>query len=616
MADQPGPVLDEVQPDTQSNQRRGWTGRSPVLPTVLAAICLVAFSIKEHYSGHRFSDSPGFTLPVLQIAGTALIAFLFGFPVTRREWIFTVLSQSVTLVVTALIVFGQYEITEALLLAGVFRVAILSIWILPIVGLLLTCETIRRGTLRWRPWVPAALRLCLGALFVLVCVEPTAWFLATGYLPRPITVELPPSPDEDLHVATIGGSTMLGFPYDPDWGIGRVAVAQLNRWCPKQKFVLDNIAETGVSLEKAISNINELNFMPDILVIYSGHNEAFHYLEELGAARSTAWGAVDDVLAWSPAFRLIRPTIARRTSCKFRAATRGTFFSTSPPAYIERDRLTHFRHHLRTLYQWASANDIVVIYCVPASDEATFQPIDSLCRNNDQKYNEQLRAALDRVSSLILAGEHATALTTCEAMLKSEPLCAEIHFLAGRCCRLMEQSEAARTYFTAARDLDDYTIRAQSAYTAVALAEAEQHKVPIIDCPELLRERATDGLLDDRFFLDGVHPRLQTYYVLGQAVASAIVEAGNIDFKQSEELQTQMTFAEAIQECGVTTSTLSRAYEKTSDVLLHYSDIGIQDDEQRIQAASVFARLVEGLADGSIKPGQNGCERLPDSDGD
>lgn len=591
--------------------RRGLIGRSPVWPLVLFSVAFGGFTVLNYYLSIPLVRATALVMPCVQLLAVVTLFVVVGMPISRRELCITLLSQAVLATVIYLTATDQFRSCEMLLQEFLYRFIILALWLLPIAGILLTCETMRRGQLRWRSWVPSVMRVCLAGTFVLIAVEATAFFLEQAYKPRPIVTELPAGPPQQTRIVTIGGSTMLGFPYEPDWGIGNVAVQQLSDRFPDRQFVLDNIARTGVNLEMAISYINKLTFLPDVLVVYSGHNEYFHDLEEVKEARKTSWGIVDELLAWSPSFRLIRPLIARRTGHGIWFPKSGYFRFESTPAHIEQSRVNRYRDHLRRLFEWAANNQVTTVFCMPASDAATYSPILSVYHSSDPKTHERMRTKLQHAWDLLNDDRFKESLQLCQQLLKQSPEIAEFHYLAGRCCRKLRRTEEAKAYFDSATQLDSAAIRMKSTYLTAGRDEANDQNVPIINCPALLEQLVDDGIIDDRLFLDGVHPKLEAHYVIGTAVAEAI--ASNAPFGKSAAIDSWewTSLTDCLNSSSVTTQTLIRAYEKTGDVLQHYDEIRQGDDPERLRDAERFLSWSKRLKAGTIKPGEDGTEWGP-----
>lgn len=584
--------------------------RSPVLPSLVFAVGVVAFTVAT--LGKEWYDTPEllFWLPVIQLCTAVVIGFRCGRPASRIEWVAVLAAHSLLVMLVTLIAIGAWDWVLSQSVEGLFRLLLVLMWIAPLGGVLLIAETIRRRQLRWRPWIPNAIRFCLAATIVLIAVEGTAFVIERRRQPPPITRELPQAPGSDVRIAAIGGSTMLGFPYEPEWGIANVAVCQLQQMYPEQSFVLENLARTGMNLEQAVGEIRQLKYRPDILLVYSGHNEFFYDLEEVAITRKTAW-RVDNVLDFSPTFRLISPVLARTSVCYVGSEKYLTLCSVQRcPDIVERRRLQRYTNHVQQLFRWAALSRVTVVYCVPASDAATFAPNESICASADPAVHAEIEAQWEHVRRLQETNQWTEALDVCRAVLNDHAEFAEFHFLAGRSCRALGDREAARNYFWTARNLDQLPIRAKDSYCEAGIAAATANGISVIDCPAILRRESTDGFPDQRFFLDGVHPNLRATFILGKAVATTIADSDRLPANGEQDPAPILSFEDCVHELGVTSETLSRAYERTEAVLKRYRDFRAPDDDARLRAAEKYKILANGLADGSIRPSEEGSETL------
>jgi len=416
-----------------------------------------------------------------------------------------------------------------------------------------------------------------------------------------------------MTVAAIGGSTMQGFPYEPNWGICQVAEMQLRHRFPEQQFEFQNLGVPGIALHEAIFSLGNLSSAPDVLIVYSGHNEFFRNLEELRHSGKTAWPGVDDVLMLSPLFRMASPRLAS-LSLSF-VVTRDMsvpFVTLTWPAFVEIRRLQRHQTQLEHLFEWANRQGIAVVYCVPASDEATCAPLVSLCRSKNGQRQQSLVSDWKRVIDLQRQSQWEEALAVCETALKLEPEFAHLQFLAGLSHREIGDFERAGECFERAKELDQFPIRMRGSYQRAAREVAGEHDVTVVDCPQMLQEATPDGLLDRRWFLDGVHPNLQASYSLGVAVADAIaaekLEPVTPDAGTGAAL---LTFEECLAKSKVDVAALVKAYRTTAAVLERYSGLSTTLDDQRLLEAAQFSTIADQLTDGVMIPSEVPVESIP-----
>jgi tetratricopeptide (TPR) repeat protein len=606
------------EPETQSSEsiafrdRRQKSGNPMMWMMVFTVIFVVTFGmIKSSILNHWFSLI--FWAPVAYLTATAVIAVFCGLPRTLRNRAIVVAEHLGLICLMFANTAGWYLWLKGTAQAALLRGCVSAMWLLSIAGIVLIIETIRRGQLRWKPWVPKTLRLCIGAMIVTIGVEGMSLYLEPRQNSEPLPKALPKSGDHAFCVAAIGGSTTVGFPYVPNWGIGQVATLQLQERFPNQNVEFSNLAETGVNLEGAVALLRNLRRQPNFLLVYSGHNEFFYDAEELWKSQNTTWG-IDRFLIHSPAFRVISPILSQTTFTAEQISDDGTFMSTTWPSFVDRRRRLRYCEHLARLFTWAKANDTTVVFCIPAADEATCSPLASFCDAENADIKRRVEQLWLQTRELQAEERWKDAISACEDGLKIAPNFAAFHFLAGQSHRQLGQAAQAQSCFQMACERDQFPIRLRQSYQIAGREVAEQHGVLIVDCPKILRESSRDGFLDEESFLDGVHPNLQAGYLLGTTIAQTIINssAPTAENANSAFESKMLSFEECIQHLNVTKETLISAYRTTATVLRRYHSFTAdrEQDQHRLQAADRFAAWADQLSAGDITPGEAGTESL------
>ena len=116
-----------------------------------------------------------------------------------------------------------------------------------------------------------------------------------------------------------GGSSALGVPYD-DWlSVGTIVCRELQKAIPTHRFRVEVLAEKGATLEAMHRKLARLTERPDVLVIFSGHNEFLgrfslsnrvaYYVDERSSWPGQAW--FDLAGRFSPLYTLIRENLEK-----------------------------------------------------------------------------------------------------------------------------------------------------------------------------------------------------------------------------------------------------------------------------------------------------------------
>jgi hypothetical protein len=341
----------------------------------------------------------------------------------------------------------------------------------------------------------------------------------------------------DVNVVVIGGSAAYGLPFEKWLSTGRIVASKLGEAIPDRQFRLDVLAESGVHLERMHQKLAEYPRRPDLLIIFSGHNEftyryrwsrsVDHYFDEIPSRPRKLIGA-----------------LARRCSplcAMIQEAIEANGLGEPPPPEVTRElvdvpavtseeyaaRLDDFRRRLEAIVVHCERMGTLAVLLIPPSNDSGFEP------NRSSLPPGTSRASRDEFTRRFLAvrasekADPALAAESYRALLADQPGFAETHF---RLARLLERSgdrgEADRHY-RAARDLDGLPMRCpgefQDVYREVA---ARYPKAILIDGQAALAAASPDGILGDSLFLDAMHPTVRGHALLARAILDGLRARG------------------------------------------------------------------------------------------
>lgn len=550
-------------------------------------------------------------LPGLLLAGIAVAVIRFGRP---RTWVqllqFT--AGIACIVASSLLIQDRaYQWWFRISLAVLLRVVISAGWLLSLLFLITCVLSVRKGTFKWHPQSLRMLKWTFTGFVATVCLELSAAALLP---PSAQSIALPDLPPGELDgpclIAAIGGSTMTGFPYAPEYGIAQAAITDLRERYPDVDFELRNLAVTGVNLAMAIGELKKLNELPDVLLVYAGHNEFFHNVEELTDSRAADFGTIDRLLHRSPTFRIINPILAQYLiATQTLEVEPGLFGAPIGSPEVLTMRLRRYSSQLRQLLEWATRNHVAVVYFIPVAAEADFEPNVSVCESASTRERAELTQQWASVRNLQQSGDFEKALTQCNQILQRFPGIAEFEYRAAECLRATGKFRQARQHFQRALDLDGFPIRALSEYRKAGRSLAEKYRVPIVDSDAVLRTISADGLLGSNIFPDGVHPNLKGCFALGRASANAISTHEMLELK-SDDQRSLINLPESLARRKVDAKVLSRACFTTHEVLSHYAYFRAFDATLRESESARFLTLSQELDQGTLVPGQSASESL------
>jgi hypothetical protein len=406
-------------------------------------------------------------------------------------------------------------------------------------GLALYLNRERRRRVR-RPIAARLWLLAASSLIGLAGVELGAalWLAWAHRLPVLPTRFAEPPPGE-TSIVVIGSSSAHGFPYHPWLSVGQIVAWQLEKALPGRRFDADIRATEGADLERMHLGLAKLTRRPDVLIIYSGHNE---FLTRYDSARDAGLheAPLDPVLGRfyrlslaSSLCRLIYETVSKNR-LGGPPPPLHQHHLIDPPAYTPSEYaaiLADFGRRLEAIVAYCERIGAVPVLVIPPANEGGFEPNRSVLAATVPP------AERDRVTRAFAAaradepGAPARALAGYRAILDRHPEFAEAHFRAARLLERAGDYAAANRHYLLARDCDGYPVRCPGPFQEAYRAVARRHGCIMVDGPAVLRRICPRGILDDHAIHDAHHPTLSGHVALSRAILDALRARGAIGWR-------------------------------------------------------------------------------------
>ena len=428
--------------------------------------------------------------------------------------------------------------TEARVLEGAEIVYGATIVIATLALIPLLVLQIRRPTpVRVRFWTARCLVLTISVVLSAGAAEGVAvaclWATSIPMPWLPVRFEDGPN-DTVTDILVVGESSAQGVPYEKWLSVADIVAWKLGTAFPRMEFRIVNQATPGLSLQAMHTKLAGIERRPELVILYAGHNEfssrfdwahgALHYIDEISPASVTLQSLARRV---SPLIRLIGETTQRlRVSIPpTRTVTRQLVDVPVYTAEQYAERLTEFGTRLGaivTYLEWIGARVVLVI---PPGNDAGFEPNRSFLAPETSRAERDAFAAEFTAARALQTTNRAEAELRYRRLLERQPRFAETHF---QLARLMEQTgrwDEAFQHYVAARDCDGLPMRLPSDFQQWYRVVAAQHpRAILVDGLAAIHASADHGLLDDVFFADGLHPSLNGYTVLAQAILTRLYD--------------------------------------------------------------------------------------------
>lgn len=557
--------------------------------------------------------------PIAAVTGLGIILARRGLPRRIRHVIALAALICVLVAVNWLTVQMELRRTCWLVLDLALTLAVAACWVFACGGLIACAVWLRRRNRRVP--APAWVRWWFATTLFITTAEAGARLIERPP-PAPL-ITLPehwssaPRTGNEYRIVAIGGSTMLGFPYHPKVDIPTICRAHLVARYSDRTFTVQNVAQNGISFQTAVEHLKDVPARPDLILLYTGHNEVFFDVEQDAARPESPVQLIDRSFKWSSAYRVF-PQVARQhyVARRAQAADGRQLFDTpqfSEPVAIERRE--RFRHSLIQFARALREHEIDTVWFVPVSGEGTFEPNRSTSRfplNDD--YCQSVDRQFAEARSLEQSGRWDRAEQIYRSLLKRDPAVAEFHFRLAESLVHQDRIPEAKLSFRAAIDCDVYACQASSGYQQCIIDVAAQEQIPLIDAAAELAPLTPRGLLDRTVIHDNVHPTLRGYLTLGRAAAdqviasSVVAESPTPDSPPSiENAASPPDDAQILAQTGLNADDLATAYDRVAFALDHLAKLRY-DPTRRKAEAEQYRRWAAALRTGEIQPGEQGTE--------
>jgi len=337
-----------------------------------------------------------------------------------------------------------------------------------------------------------------------------------------------------LRIACIGGSTVEGNPF-PEVAFPRVLERRLAVALAPRKVEVLGCGVGGQYSAGELDVLRELlDFEPDMVVLYSGHNE-FHP-RNVAALLETTDHSLRARLRTALGHTALGRALLRAASGPPRAAP--SVADKAPdhrpidgPEYAlvvaaMADRVEQFCALCRE-------RRIPVVLCTAVSNLRDFPPmVDVYGRDTSEPDRERHRDLLARASAALAAGDANAALSLLDEAEAIDAAPASLAFQRGQALLAAGRADEALAGFVRARDTDGRTNRATTELNDVMSAWSGRDGVQVVDVEAEFARRSPDGIVGSESIVDNVHPTVAGQAVIADLIMQAMVPAGLLDAAQ------------------------------------------------------------------------------------
>ena len=347
---------------------------------------------------------------------------------------------------------------------------------------------------------------------------------AAGQMGEHFFVE--PAPANRYRVVFVGASTVQGFPHPRRLAAASFLQAMLADAWPEREVEVVNLGITSIA-SFAVAQVVEdaLVLSPDLVVVYTGHNEFYGLY---GAGRHQRLQYFLRQLHLTHLVDGLLGSIGDRdepTDLIKMAAARGEVPLRDPGRAMAEQNL---RDNLRRVSRLCERAQVPLVLCTIVANDAGFAPVGST--EGDEAWKARVEQAAQVLTQGYVAPDNAEdVLQQLEQAAALSREHAWLWYLQGRALERLGRDAQAQRAFRKARDLDTMPWRAPTIHNAVIRAVAKEHGAILADVEAAFVDAAPVRGVGWEWMVDHVHFSVAGQVLLARTVLHSVAGLQTID---------------------------------------------------------------------------------------
>ena len=334
-------------------------------------------------------------------------------------------------------------------------------------------------------------------------------------------------------IFVLGGSSANGFPRNADAAFSGVLDDVLAEVYPDRHFEVINAAGISYAMHRLNLVAEEIaRYDPDVLVIYSGHNEFvergfYEALKNRGATQNHLEHALAHTRIYSALARTLAE--ARDTGSKGKDQFGMTVRREQNLNFTDQEKqavVVDFQNTLQKLVRHAHDRNVRVILATVPCNLRDWPPESVASLRGDETEMSAWTAAFNDGRRKLDGGQFREAITALEQAATIAPQYAETHYLLGKAFEGAESWQRARMAYERACDCDASPDRRLSAVNDAIREVARNEGVRLLDVDRIFQDQSDHGLVGFNLIEDYVHPNETGHHLIAWHLWQSLVDSG------------------------------------------------------------------------------------------
>jgi len=345
----------------------------------------------------------------------------------------------------------------------------------------------------------------------------------------------------------LGESTMYGYPYPENATAPRFLKELLTKMFPEKNIEVINIGIPAVSSAVVADLTKEvMAYQPDLLIIYSGHNE---FYGTYGVASTQYISQTRVVVQITMQLRrlrlycLIRDAIAGiRELFSGKPEGRSTFMAQmAKDKYIAYGSETYnrakrnYRDNLNAVIQIAQQHHVPVIISNLVSNQRDLPPFISVfSTSTSEESKRRWRALFDVGVQEKEKKNFSRAIELLTNAIQIDSLRADAHYHLAQCFEQIGEFDKAKQEYIKAENFDALRFRVGSEFSDIVQDLCQQNHALMVDMERAFDERSPHGIMGKELITEHLHPNVRGYLLMAEQFFRTVVENNFLRQAQDE----------------------------------------------------------------------------------
>ncbi len=349
-------------------------------------------------------------------------------------------------------------------------------------------------------------------------------------------------PPGTFRIFCLGGSTTVGYPYWYNGAFSSSLRDRLKALFPDRSIEVVNVGMTATNSYTVLDLGKDLiEYEPDLLVVYDGHNEFYGALGVASNDRvaSARWLTLLNLrMVHLRTFQLLRaiifevlrmvgkgPVDYSNRATMMEQVARGENVPCGSDTYAQ--TFAVFRQNLEDLADLCRSQRIPLIFGTQVSNLREQFPFIS---NNAPGLSQQEQSRFQRLYSSGIEfqskGEVDSAIVLFRSAIATDSLYADTHYRLAQCLDAEGRRREAYPEYILARDYDELRFRTDSKFNNLIRSMEDHEHCVVADVETLFKSLSQDSLIGDNLILEHLHPNTRGNFLIAEEYARLMRDHG------------------------------------------------------------------------------------------